>query len=110
MSNVKLKPCPFCGGVAKVTEDNTIENIPQYQIRCKNISCTIRPKTNWCIDKTEALTHWNTRKPIDDIVAKLEEMKNECRRLQKTTTDAYGYMKMKQGIIATIDIVKRGGV
>ena len=58
---LKLKKCPFCGGEPKIVEDNAIENIPQYQIRCKNISCTIRPKTNWGIDKTEVLTHWNNR-------------------------------------------------
>lgn len=57
----KLKKCPFCGGEAKVVEDNIIEGCPQYQVRCKNISCTIRPKTNWGSDRQEVIGHWNNR-------------------------------------------------
>lgn len=98
VNEIKLKPCPFCGGVAKVTEDNTIENIPQYQIRCKNISCTIRPKTNWCIDKTEALTHWNTRKPMDNIIEEVA---------RRDPTD--GTVKVFSGK-EVIDIIKKGGM
>jgi len=57
----ELKKCPYCGGEAKIIEDNTIVEYPQYQIRCKNVACTIRPKTNWHVDKQEAIKHWNNR-------------------------------------------------
>lgn len=66
MSEIKLRPCPFCGGEAKVEYDS----IPNRQgeqmgivlIRCKELNCTIRPKTQWHISKGEAIEHWNTRK------------------------------------------------
>ena len=61
MANIKLKPCPFCGAEPIVVDDNANKNRPQHLIRCKNISCTIRPKTDWYADKSEVVKHWNTR-------------------------------------------------
>ena len=65
-----LKKCPFCGGEAKIVRDNSIVNYPQYQVRCKNISCTIRPKTNWGSDRQEIIGHWNNRVTEAEIRAK----------------------------------------
>ena len=56
-----IKKCPFCNGDIKLVEDNTIIDHPAYQIRCKNIECAIRPKTNWFSDKMEAIERWNRR-------------------------------------------------
>lgn len=43
---------------------------------------------------------------IEKLIARLEGARQECHRLQKTTTDAYGYMKQKQGIDVAKEIVK----
>lgn len=42
---------------------------------------------------------------IDKLIGRLEEARQECQKLQKTTADAYGYMKQKQGIDVAKEIV-----
>lgn len=49
------------------------------------------------------------RKTVERVLERLEEARAECKELQRTTTDAYGYMKMKQGIDCAKDIVKEEG-
>lgn len=68
MSDTKLKPCPFCGGEAIVYEDNEYD---KYSIGCKNC-CDCEPITKWT-RKKEAIALWNTRKPMERIVERLEE-------------------------------------
>lgn len=43
---------------------------------------------------------------IEKLIGRLEEIRQECHKLQKTTDDAYGYMKQKQGIDVAKEIVK----
>lgn len=56
-----IRKCPFCNGDTKLVKDNTIIDHPAYQVRCKNIDCAVRPKTNWFNDKMEAVERWNRR-------------------------------------------------
>lgn len=70
-SDIKLKPCPFCGGEAKIIHANDV-TLP-YRIRCKNINCDVRPSTTWFKYEEDAITKWNTRKPMDEIVEQLED-------------------------------------
>ena len=44
---------------------------------------------------------------VEKLIGRLEEARQECQKLQKTTTDAYGYMKQKQGIDVAKEIVKQ---
>ncbi len=60
-TDCEIKNCPFCNGKTKLVEDKTIKDIPSFQIRCANIDCAIRPKTNWFTDKFEAIKRWNRR-------------------------------------------------
>lgn len=69
MSEIKLLPCPFCGGEAIVYED---EQYNQYMIGCKNC-CAVEPMTEWT-SKENAIAQWNTRKPMQEIVERLEEV------------------------------------
>lgn len=68
----KLKPCPFCGGNAKVREtgyrkwDGSHRRF--YIVECE--CCTVNIEND---KKEEAITSWNTRKPMDRIVEQLEE-------------------------------------
>lgn len=65
--NKKLKPCPFCGGEAKLFLDES--RYYKSQVYCKK--CGVR--TNREHIPEIAVTTWNTRKPIDKVVEQLEE-------------------------------------
>lgn len=70
----ELKPCPFCGGVAKLYGSSKITGtgFKHYQIVvCLNDDCGCR--TGFCETVADAIEKWNTRKPIEKIVEELEE-------------------------------------
>ena len=53
MSNIKLKPCPFCGGEAK------LQGITVVWIKCKQ--CGV---STWGFkEEKRAIDLWNSRKP-----------------------------------------------
>lgn len=58
MSNIELKPCPFCGGEAKI-----IDSIPVgvKAVECCNWSCSIYVRTWWLETEEEAAEAWNRR-------------------------------------------------
>lgn len=61
MSEIKLLPCPFCGGEAKVIENNCYTDI--HSVMCKNcFSESDRYHT-----QDEAIEAWNTRKPMQEV-------------------------------------------
>ncbi len=53
MANEELKPCPFCGGEAKVFEVNDTENV-----MCKSCGASVGYQS-----PVKATTRWNTRTP-----------------------------------------------
>ena len=72
MSDNKLKPCPFCGAELERCEEENLEDIFEHP-------------ENGCIlngfmvaDYERDIIRWNTRKPMDWIVEKLEEFA-ECK-------------------------------
>lgn len=66
MREIKLLPCPFCGGEAKVIENNCYTDI--HSVMCKNcFSESDRYHT-----QDEAIKQWNIRKPMQEIVERLE--------------------------------------
>ena len=68
MSDVKLKPCPFCGGEAKLHHNSLTD---KFKVWCSECDC----RTDVYSDKEEVVKCWNTRKPMERIVDRLEE---EC--------------------------------
>lgn len=70
MSEIKLLPCPFCGGEAEIEEDYSYGYglLFSYKPHCSQCGCSI----GLFSDKTEAITKWNTRKPMERIVRRLE--------------------------------------
>lgn len=72
MSEIKLLPCPFCGGEAKVSN----LNFNQYLIFCKDCWAETKPTTGF----ENTITKWNTRKPMQEIVEKLEDEMMELRK------------------------------
>lgn len=97
--NKELKPCPFCGGEAVI---NTIEPhkhevakfMPDYPggtfIECTGCTCALSGET-----EEKAIKAWNTRKPMNEIVEKLDE-----------TFDRWGLDDGKKDIMR--EIVKGG--
>ena len=70
MSETKLKPCPFCGGEATIYKSKI-----GFGVMCKYtpFCCTmVGYKT-----KEEAINAWNNRKPVDDVLERLKQLKHE---------------------------------
>ena len=102
MSDTKLKPCPCCAS-DKVRE-TYITFVPALMC-CEcglSISVPMDFKGKY---KTELARKWNTRKPIDRIVAGLEKEKITM----VTYKDKYG-QGWNNGTQNAIELFKAGGV
>ena len=55
--NEKLKPCPFCGGEAKLIDPYVSTNRWAYFIECQNCKAT----KGYYQNKKVAINAWNTR-------------------------------------------------
>lgn len=73
MSEIKLLPCPFCGYEAKSVKAHGIFEKP-YVVVCENEKCRASVGM-FSATKEEAIKQWNTRKPMQEIVERLEEAK-----------------------------------
>lgn len=82
MSDIELKPCPFCDGEAYINYETMTDEQRIYwaQILCKKCHC--RSAGNWSNSYANAekkeIEAWNTRKPMESIVAQLKEYKENC--------------------------------
>ena len=86
MSDERLLKCPFCGGEAEFHRSlSVIGDI--VTVRCK----TCKAKTAGILfdarkhsndeEYDEAAALWNTRKPVDDVLERLEEMRSKPTEL-----------------------------
>lgn len=73
MIEVKLKPCPFCGGKARYFRTQTLEG-PMHKVRCTNFDgCQMRElQTQSFYRKEQAINAWN-RRADDERSAKESE-------------------------------------
>lgn len=103
MSDERLKPCPFCGG-----EATFIGNTRTIKCKCCGGAFVC---TNPIITALEVAAAWNTRKPMERIVERLEQRKNfyETRMGEGISRDLEDWGSVKSYEDA-IDIVKAGGV
>ena len=103
MSEIKLLRCPICGGEAELLKGQC--EIDNY-VMC--LEC--RSKTKLYNTKASAIKAWNTRKPLQNIVERLEHFNEEtfyrANGRANGKTLAYGY---SQGIYKAIEIVKEEG-
>ena len=70
-----LLRCPFCGGEAKVAHEYTEEWKLAY-VMCFRCGCS----TPSAISEDTVIQIWNTRKPMERIVEKLEQQKQQYKR------------------------------
>ncbi len=59
MSEIKLKPCPFCGKAARIHSRVNKNGIRVFVAECKNQGCL--SKSNWYDDPQRAAQSWNGR-------------------------------------------------
>ena len=74
MSEIKLLKCPFCGGDnVGVWHNRPVSPLiaDSYEVRCYNCNFGLRPERL----KDKAIGAWNTRKPIQNIVERMEVKK-----------------------------------
>lgn len=60
MSELKLKPCPFCGGEAVLMKVTFTAGM-SYYVRCGNGKCAVFPITKSYSTDDEAIEVWNMR-------------------------------------------------
>ena len=94
MSELEIKPCPFCGGEAKLRQYPYCDII-----RCENDGCEVKPSCGMghdnadCSRTNELLEAWNaraTRKPTDAVrefaeryERRIAELEAEVERLRR---------------------------
>lgn len=113
----RLLSCPFCGGEAEILEHDNGWAI-WHCIMCKN--CKASQEWRKGYTKEEAITAWNTRKPMERILERLETedmaLFNAINKYQKkmyTDGDALDKVRMLQhkqlSNHKAIEIVKEEG-
>ena len=72
MKETKLLNCPFCGGEAEIC-DGCIEEFLKTE-HMKYVQCNYcKASTKLYFTEKEAIKSWNTRKPMERIIERLEE-------------------------------------
>lgn len=96
-----LKPCPFCGGEAEIWEDKVFRTfVPQ----CKECTAQHGRYTS----RERAVDAWNTRKPMEAVVAELEKLSAEADVKFGMAYDSI-YLGKQMGFERAISIVRNGG-
>ena len=63
MSEIKLLRCPFCGGEAEFATSH------KRWVQCKECLA----ESVYCDTPEQAIAAWNNRKPVEDVLERLEE-------------------------------------
>lgn len=61
MSDIKLKPCPFCGGKAELRKNEFFRTNDWWYVACSNLNCGIYAETADRPTPQEAAKLWNAR-------------------------------------------------
>ena len=111
----ELKRCPFCGGEAEMGRKRScFDHWEQGDFipRCKDTKCLGRLYRTYKTEE-EAITAWNTRKPMERILERLEECKetHDRRLLSKKETASFKIKELQfSGCYQNaIEIVKEEG-
>lgn len=103
MSEIKILPCPFCGGEAEIEEHKFWNDITRsFDIKTYGVVCHECNASSFQYFRIEqdAIIKWNTRKPMERILTRLKLLKRRFSSIE------FGI----RGIIEkTIEIVKEEG-
>ena len=67
MSNMEMKPCPFCGADAELLDArkclvvSKYSYIFPYSVKCSNRKCAVKPYAEYSSTEQEAIDAWNRR-------------------------------------------------
>ena len=103
----ELLNCPFCGGKAFVdTHKFWDEKAKDFTVQTYGVKCYDCQMGTWQHYRKEddAIKHWNTRKPMENIVAELEKSKTSSEYEIEGTIPRKGFVK---GIDKAINMVKQ---
>ena len=81
MKDNKLQKCPCCGSEASLV------GYKYHWVECENELCGLGTKS--CDTEDEAISIWNTRKPTEQILEKLEELKDSYVDAYAKTSSSY---------------------
>lgn len=83
----KLLPCPFCGGEVGIFETHDHRFEIWHGEEDSDMNCPLGATEcvgGWIYDtKEHAITAWNTRKPMERIVERLEEESKFWQRMKQ---------------------------
>ena len=98
----EIKRCPFCGGEATLTNKLSKDEYGQRLWNVCCFGCANRTSSYW--DKEIAIEAWNTRKPLERVIERLEEQAEECKKYwdEFDDEDAFGGMNAYMNSIAII--------
>ena len=105
----ELKRCPFCGGKAKI--DKTIANTVSVECTVCHASSRMILCTEGDIEQ-KAIEAWNTRKPMQNIVERLEENLQkieEKRKMAESEADKLRFFNFEMALRKAVSIVKEEG-
>lgn len=81
MSELKLLPCPFCGGEVVISDEKIDATREVYNFHCHN--CDMVTFYDFPNDKEKAIETWNTRTPMANIVEKVGRKDRVSQRLHE---------------------------
>ena len=96
----ELKKCPFCGGELELTDDD-------YYWHPFN-GCFL--DANHVTNNEKRIKAWNTRKPMQNIVERLEEQAEECRKYWQEFDDEDSFGGMNAYCYAVKIVKEEGGL
>ncbi len=104
MSELKLLNCPFCNGKAEFVKMGIAKDIPLGFVRCTE--CGIRLRQGNCTEDF-ARNEWNRRKPMANIVEKLEEESKKKHNKERDVLCKIANASYSAGVEYAINIVKQ---
>lgn len=112
MSEVKLKNCPCCGGVVMLDREDIFCDVCRLSMKIDDRLYN-GEADNYEEAREQAIQAWNTRKPMDDIVERLEEHKSYNQMMLKKfpkmgTIENAIYKTQRDTYENAIEIVKGG--